>query len=60
MRIHYSNLYVNESHIDKYTGTSITIDFGGVYSMNSKVRLGFKIDNKNKKVRINKSSGKEI
>tara|TARA_Y100001970_G_scaffold42602_1_gene53076 strand:+ start:2760 stop:3695 length:936 start_codon:yes stop_codon:yes gene_type:complete len=45
MRIHYSNLYVNESHIDKYTGTSITIDFGGVYSMNSKIRLGFKIQN---------------
>jgi hypothetical protein len=45
MRIHYSNLYVNESHIDKYTGTSITVDFGGVYSMNSKIRLGFKIQN---------------
>mgnify|MGYP001397891722 FL=1 len=27
---------------------------------NKGVRLGFKIDNKNKKVRINKSSGKEI
>ena len=45
MRIHYSNLYVNESHIDKYTGTSITVDFGGVYSMNSNIRLGFKIQN---------------
>ena len=45
MRIHYSNLYVNESHIDKYTGTSITVDFGGAYSMNSKIRLGFKIQN---------------
>ena len=27
---------------------------------NKGVRLGFKIDTKNKKVRINKSSGKEI
>jgi len=45
MRIHYSNLYVNESHIDKYTGTSITVDFGGAISINPKVRLGFKIQN---------------
>tara|TARA_B110000263_G_scaffold55527_1_gene47003 strand:- start:991 stop:1932 length:942 start_codon:yes stop_codon:yes gene_type:complete len=45
MRIHYSNLYVNETHIDKYTGTSITVDFGGVFSVNSKFRLGFKMQN---------------
>ena len=45
MRIHYSNLYVNESHIDKYTGTSITVDFGGVFPINSQIRLGFKIQN---------------
>lgn len=45
MRIHYSNLYVNESHIDKYTGSSIVVDFGGVLSVNSNVRLGLKIQN---------------
>lgn len=45
MRIHYSNLYVNEPHIDKHTGTSITVDFGGVFSIHPKMRLGFKIQN---------------
>tara|TARA_B100000212_G_scaffold87589_2_gene63950 strand:- start:644 stop:1567 length:924 start_codon:yes stop_codon:yes gene_type:complete len=45
MRIHYSNLYVNEIHIDKYTGNSITMDFGAIINLNSKLRLGFKVHN---------------
>lgn len=45
MKIHYSNLYVNELHIDKYTGSSITVDFGGIMKVNPKLRIGFKIQN---------------
>tara|TARA_A100001011_G_scaffold60984_2_gene60861 strand:+ start:11850 stop:12773 length:924 start_codon:yes stop_codon:yes gene_type:complete len=44
-RIHYSNLYVNENHIDKYTGNSITLDFGGIININPKWRIGFKFQN---------------
>ena len=32
-----TNLYVNEPHIDKHTGTSITVDFGGVFSIHPKI-----------------------
>ena len=45
MRLHYSNLYVNELHIDKYTGNSITLDLGGLININSKLRIGMKLSN---------------
>ena len=45
MRIHYANLYVNETHIDKYTGNSITLDLGAIININEKFRIGFKFHN---------------
>ena len=45
MRIHYANLYVNETHIDKYTGNSITLDLGAIINLNEKFRIGFKFHN---------------
>ena len=45
MRMHYSNLHVNELHIDKHTGVSITVDLGITYSITSKYQLGLKLQN---------------
>ena len=45
MRIHYSNLYVNELHIDKHTGSSITVDLGGIFSIYPHWQVGVKVQN---------------
>ena len=45
MRIHYSNLYVNELHVDKYTGSSIMVDFGGTFSIFPQWQIGLKVQN---------------
>ena len=45
MRIHYSNLYVNELHTDKHTGSSITVDLGGVFSIYPQWQIGVKVQN---------------
>ena len=45
MRVHYSNLYVNELHSDKHTGSSITVDLGGVFSIYPYWQIGIKAQN---------------
>ena len=45
IKMHYSNLYVNELHIDKYTGNSIVVDLGWSSFVTPKLRLGFKAEN---------------
>lgn len=45
IKMHYSNLNVNEPHIDKYIGNSIVLDFGWSHTFNENLRLGFKLEN---------------
>ena len=45
IKMHYSNLNVNETHVDKYTGNSIVLDFGWSHTFNNNLRLGFKLEN---------------
>jgi len=45
IKMHYSNLHVNEQHIDKYTGNSIVLDFGWSQAVTSKLNLAIKGEN---------------
>ena len=49
IKMHYSNLNIDDEHADKYTGNSIVLDLGWssfvYYSDNHKVRFALKAEN---------------
>jgi len=45
MKLHYSNLNINEEHEDNYTGNSIVVDIGWLASISNQFKLGIKIQN---------------
>ena len=46
IKMHYSNLHVNDSHADKYSGNSIILDFGWSKSfIEDQLRIAFKAEN---------------
>ena len=45
IKMHYSNLYINEDHADKYSGNSIVLDFGWSTFINDQLRVAFKAEN---------------
>ena len=45
MKLHYSNLNINQDHADKYTGNSIVVDIGWKKSISDKLNLGLKVEN---------------
>ena len=46
IKMHYSNLYVNDDHADKYSGNSIVLDFGWSRSfINNQLRIAIKGEN---------------
>ena len=45
MKIHYSNLNINDQHEDRYTGNSIVLDMGWSHSITDQFKLGIKAEN---------------
>ena len=46
IKMHYSNLYINDDHADKYSGNSIVLDFGWSKSfIDDQLRLAIKGEN---------------
>ena len=45
MKMHYSNLYVNDEHSDKYSGNSIVVDLGYLLEINQNLSFGLKLEN---------------
>ena len=44
MKMHYSNLNINQLHENQYSGTSISVDLGGILSIKN-YQIGLKIQN---------------
>ena len=45
LKLHYSNLHLNQEHVDNYTGNSIIVDLGWAANISSNIRLGIKAEN---------------
>ena len=45
MKLHYSNLNINEEHTDSYTGNSVALDLGWSKSISDQLKLGLKAHN---------------
>ena len=45
MKVHYSNLNINDQHEDRYTGNSIVLDIGWSKSISDQFKLGIKAEN---------------
>lgn len=45
IKMHYSNLHINQDHADKYSGNSIILDLGWSKSITSKLRFALKAEN---------------
>ena len=45
MKMHYSNLYIDDEHSDKYSGNSIVVDLGYLLKINQNWSFGLKLEN---------------